>query len=163
VPPVTIPAPAPVPTGPGRPVRPGVLAAQYANDNAAVTAPQVQPGLAVRNTGTAPLDLSRVTLRYWFTDGGTSYATYCDYARIGCGSVTERVVLGGRPYLEVGFGSGPLAPGGSTGEIQTRFNRTDWSALTQTDDWSSGPAGPYADAPHVTAYVDGTKVWGSEP
>ena len=155
-PPVSSPPPAPA----------GVVKVQYKNNNTAASSQQIQPALAVVNTGTTAVALSRVTLRYWFTSEGaaTTYTTNCDYAQVGCAAVTERLVRGApQSYLEVGFGSGTLAPGASTGEIQARFNKTDWSAFTQTDDWSYGTGAAFADAPRVTAYVDGTRVWGTAP
>lgn len=163
-PPSSPPPSSPPPSSPP-PVPGGVVKAQYKNNNVAATSQQIQPGLAVVNTGTAPLALNRVTLRYWFTSEGATatYSTNCDYAQVGCGTVTERVVRATRTYLEVGFTAGTLAAGASTGEVQARFNKTDWSSFTQTDDWSYGPGSAYADAPRVTAYVDGTRVWGTEP
>jgi endo-1,4-beta-xylanase len=66
-------------------------------------------------------------------------------------------------YLEVGFTGGTLAPGASTGDIQLRFAKADWSPLDETDDYSYGTNTVYADSTRVTAYVNGSRVWGSEP
>jgi hypothetical protein len=144
------PPPAPVPrpsaTPPAPPVRAGAVSVQYRTTNPAPTSPSIQPTLAVTNTGSASLDLSRLTLRYWFDGAAGTYQTHCDYAVLGCDTVTETVA--GR-YLEVGFRSGTLAAGASTGEIQARFNRTDWAPLTRTE------------PEHVAAYVDGRLVWGT--
>ena len=123
------------------------------------------------NTGTQPVDLSDVTVRYWFSgeSGATTYSTNCDWAAIGCGSVTHRVVSspgagqGADHYLEVGFGSGSLAAGASTGEIQLRLNKTDWSNFNEADDYSRATDTAYADASKVAVYVDGTLVWGTAP
>lgn len=154
------------PSGPA-----GVLEAQYKNNEPAATSQQIRPGLALRNTGSTPVALNRVTLRYWFTSEGSTatYSTFCDYAQAGCATVTERVVRlsTGRPganaYLEVGFTGGTLPAGASTGDLQARFSKTDWSAFTQTDDYSYGTGSTNAAAPKVTAYVDGSRVWGIEP
>jgi len=74
-------------------------------------------------------------------------------------------VAGADHYLEVGFtsGAGSIAAGGSSGEIQNRFNKSDWSNYNENDDWSFGTNVTYADAPHVTLYQNGTLVWGTEP
>jgi cellulose 1,4-beta-cellobiosidase len=70
---------------------------------------------------------------------------------------------GADAYLEVGFSEGSLAAGAATGDIQLRFAKSDWSPLDESDDYSHGPGGSYADAPRVTAYVDGRLAWGTEP
>ncbi|MFG3102282.1 endo-1,4-beta-xylanase [Streptomyces sp. NPDC048182] len=149
---------------------PGLVVQHRVNDQSA-TDNQIKPGLRLVNRGGAAADLSRVTLRYWFTgDGGSSaFSAWCDYAAVGCGAVREKVVAlpAGRPgadhYLEVSFASGSLAAGASTGEIQLRVNKADWSAFTEADDHSYRVASSYADAPKVTAYVDGVLVHGIEP
>ncbi len=70
---------------------------------------------------------------------------------------------GADAYLEVGFTSGSLAPGQSTGDIQSRFHKTDWSVFDETDDYSYGTGTGHADSAKVTVYVDGALVWGDEP
>ncbi|MFE5009930.1 hypothetical protein [Streptomyces sp. NPDC056696] len=45
-------------------------------------------------------------------------------------------------YLEVGLGSGSLAAGASTGEIQLRPSKTDGSNVDEADDYSAPPTLP---------------------
>jgi hypothetical protein len=147
--------------------------AQYKNNDTTVSDIQIKPGLNLVNTGSTAVALNTVTVRYWFTaDGGaTTYTMNCDYAAVGCGNLTQRLVAmttpvtGADHYLEVGFtsGAGSLAPSGSTGDIQNRFNKTDWSTFNQANDYSFGTGTAYADATTVTVYVNGTLVWGTEP
>jgi hypothetical protein len=67
-------------------------------------------------------------------------------------------------YLEVGFTAGNLAPGASTGQIQNRFNKNDWSMYTQTNDYSyDASKSQFADWSKVTLYLNGKLVWGIEP
>ena len=73
--------------------------------------------------------------------------TWCDYAQIGCGAITRGV---GDGYLEIGFPGGTLAPGASTGDIQLRLAKADWSAFDETNDHSYGTNKTYAETTRVT-------------
>ena len=60
--------------------------------------------------------------------------------------------------------SGSLAANADTGEIQTRFNKEDWSNLDENDDYSFDPSKTaFADWHKVTLYLDGMLIWGQEP
>ncbi|GAA1866324.1 hypothetical protein GCM10009687_37290 [Asanoa iriomotensis] len=64
----------------------------------------------------------------------------------------------------MGFTSGSLAPNASTGQLQLRLSKSDWSALTELDDHSYRPSAPgYATNARITVYVDGIRVAGTEP
>ncbi|MEU7336452.1 glycoside hydrolase family 6 protein [Streptomyces sp. NPDC007074] len=147
------------------------LKAQYKNNDSATGDNGIRPGLKLVNGGSAAADLSKVTIRYWFTGESSSagYQTFCDWAQLGCSTVKTSVgtVSPGRTgadhYLEVGFTSGSLAAGADSGELQLRMAKSDWSNFDESDDYSRGANSSYADAPKVTVYVAGTLVWGTEP
>lgn len=149
----------------------GALKAQYKNNDSSPRDNQIRPGLQLVNTGSTAVDLSKVTLRYWFSgeSGAASYGTACDYAVIGCGTVTHRVQPSGSAapgadhYLEVGFTGGSLAAGASTGEIQLRLNKTDWSVFDESDDYSRAVNTAFADASKVAVYINGALVSGTAP
>ncbi|WP_370375225.1 GH12 family glycosyl hydrolase domain-containing protein [Streptomyces laculatispora] len=149
----------------------GALRAQYKNNDASPGDNQIRPGLQLVNTAATAVDLSKVSVRYWFSgeSGAASYGTACDYAVIGCGTVTHRVRPSGSPgpgadhYLEVGFTGGSLAAGASTGEIQLRLNKADWSAFDESDDYSRAVNTVFADAPKVAVYVNGVLTSGTAP
>ena len=103
---------------------------QYANLDADPHDNAIKPGLKIRNTGTVPIDLSRVTLRYWFTaDDAKTFEGFCDYADLGCAQGHHRLRTRSSPtrpgadtYLEVGFSGGTVQAGGNSGQIQLRVH-----------------------------------------
>jgi cellulose 1,4-beta-cellobiosidase len=145
--------------------------AQYKNNDSSATDNQVKPGLQLVNAGSSAVSLSSVKVRYWFTrDGGSSTVnTWCDHAVVGCGSITRTVAAvsparaNADMYVEVGFTGGSLAAGATTGDIQLRFAKSDWSAFNEADDYSRGTNTSFADSTRVTVYVNGALVWGTEP
>ncbi|MEU6242760.1 glycoside hydrolase family 6 protein [Streptomyces sp. NPDC047024] len=147
------------------------LKAQYKNNDSSATDNQIRPGLQLVNSGSGAVDLSKVTVRYWFTGDAASagYQTWCDYAQIGCSAVRTAVTAlpaartGADQTLDVTFTSGSLAAGANTGDLQLRVAKADWSAFDETNDYSRGTGTSYADAPKVTVYVGGTLAWGTEP
>ncbi|MGW3716884.1 glycoside hydrolase family 6 protein [Streptomyces sp. NPDC005133] len=149
----------------------GTLKVQYKNNDSSATDNQIRMGLQLVNTGSTAVNLSTVKVRYWFTPeaGASTFGTACDYAALGCGSVTTGVTASGSSaagashYLEVGFGSGTLAAGASTGEIQLRLNKSDWSNFNEADDYSRTTNTAYADASKIGVYVGSTLTWGTAP
>lgn len=134
---------------------------------------EIRPELELFNVGKTAINLSAVTLRYWYTiDTNQPQNYWCDYAVIGCGNIIGKFVSLPSPrpdadtYLELDFtsGAGSLAPGADTGQIQERFSKADWSPYNQTNDYSYNSAlttfTPWA---KVTVYYQGTLVWGTEP
>jgi len=127
------------------------------------------------NTGTAPVPLSSLTMRYWFTNEAPAdpLVFACDYALVTCSDITSKFVVLPSPvtkattYLEIGFtaAAGSIAPGQSSGEIQTRIHHVNWSNFITTDSYSfiSDPSFVYKDTQTVTLYLNGVLVWGVEP
>lgn len=148
----------------------GALKVQYKNNDSSAIDNQIRMGLQLVNTGSTAVDLSTVKLRYWFTPeaGSSTFGTACDYAVIGCGNLSLAVKSGGSQagashYLEVSFGSGSLAAGASTGEMQLRMNKSDWSNFNEADDYSRSTATSFTDASKVGVYVAGALSWGTAP
>ena len=149
------------------------LKVQYRIPGAAVNDNHVRPHLSVVNTGTTTVPTSELTIRYWYTVDGVRPQVYvCDYTPRGCGNVTSQFVAVSPArtnadfYLQVGFtaGMGSLAAGQSTGEIQGRFNKDNWSNYDESNDYSYDPTKTaFADWTRVTLYRSGVLVWGTEP
>lgn len=127
------------------------------------------------NTGTDSVPLSSVTMRYWFTNEAPAdpLVFACDWAQVNCSNTTSQFVALPSPkakantYIQIGFNAaaGSVAPGQSTGEIQTRIHHANWSDFITTDSYSfiSDPSFVYKDTQTVTLYVNGVLVWGVEP
>jgi hypothetical protein len=149
------------------------LRVQYRAAETIAGTTQPKPHMNVVNGGTASVALSELTVRYWYTIDGDKPQTYfCDYAQVGCVNVAgtfvklAAAVTGADYYLEVHFttGAGSLAPGASSGEIQNRMAKNDWTSYNQADDYSfDAGKTTFADWTHVTLYRNGTLVWGTEP
>ncbi|MFC4997305.1 cellulase family glycosylhydrolase [Dactylosporangium cerinum] len=147
----------------------GVVRVQYRNNSVPTNDQEIKPGLQVVNGGTTALALNTVAVRYYFTRDGGSYAIWCDWAVVGCGNLTTRVVNlpsavnGADAYIEVTFTGGTVAPGGNTGEIQLRVSRTDWQPVNEANDYSRGTGTSFADAATVPAFIGGSLAWGVVP
>jgi hypothetical protein len=136
---------------------------------------QIKPHFNIVNLGGSSVPLSELKIRYWFTREGTQAQNFwCDYSAItgSCSNVTGTFVQlnparsGADFYLEVGFtaGAGSIAAGGQSGEIQTRFSKSDWSNYIETGDYSFDPTKlSFADWTRITLYRNGVLVWGVEP
>jgi hypothetical protein len=134
------------------------------------SADEAEPWFTLTNNSGSTLSLNQVTLRYYFSaDTGGSYVFACAWASIGCSTITGTIspLNGTTPtadhYLQIGFTSGSLAPGASTGDIQLRMYRADWQNVNQANDYSYVDQTSYGPNANVTAYVNGTLVAGTEP
>ena len=136
-----------------------------ANNNA------VKPHMQLVNNSVFEVALTDLTIRYWFTkEGGETLQYHCDYAVINCSQVSgvfvplATAVTGADHYLEISFSGGTLAPGANTGQIQNRFNRSNWGNLDESNDYSfDGSKTAFADWDQITLYHNGTLIWGTEP
>jgi len=136
---------------------------------------QLYAHFQIINTGAVAVPLSSLTMRYWFTDEAPTdpLVFACDYALVNCSNITTKFVVLPSPvtkattYLEIGFtaAAGSIAPGQSSGEIQTRIHHVNWSNFITTDSYSfiSDPSFVYKDSQTVTLYLNGVLVWGVEP
>lgn len=146
----------------------GSLKVQYRTSDTNATDNTIRMSLQLVNTGSSAQSLSGVEIRYWFADSGPSYTTWCDWAQLGCANLTHSVaangsVAGADRYLKVNLSGGSLAASASTGEIQLRVHKSDWSSFAEADDYSHGTNAAFADAPTIGVYVNGTLAWGTQP
>lgn len=142
---------------------------QFYNGNLAAASNTLYLNFQLVNTGTDPIMLSDVKMRYYFTNDGTQSNNFaCDWSPVGNANITGTIttissVTGADRYFEMGFTStaGTLAAGAGT-EARIRVWKSDWSNFDQSNDYSFNPAATsYVDWTKVTAYISGTLYWGT--
>jgi endoglucanase len=151
----------------------GEITVTYKCNEINTTTNGIRANFQVKNNTSAAIALSSVKIRYWYTiDTNQSQTFNCDYAQIGSTNITGSFVKMGTAvskadyYLEIGFtsASGNLAAGASTGDIQIRTNKNDWSNFNQSNDYSfNATMTTYGENTNVTGYVAGILVFGTEP
>lgn len=147
------------------------LKVQYKTTDANATTNTLRPLFQIINTGSTAVPLSELRIRYWYTREGTAAQNfYCDWSAIGCGNIRASfvnlsgTVSGANNYLEISFTSGSIGANSSSGEIQDRIAKSDWTNYTQTGDYSlDGSKTSYTDWNKVTLYRNSVLVWGTEP
>jgi endoglucanase len=157
-------------TTPTATVAQGQVSLEYQNGAPNPSSNQIQLGLKLTNTGSSPITLTDITMRYWYTaDSSQSQQVGCDYSTVDCANVHTALVQMSSPhptsdtYLEVGFIGGSLAAG-ATIEIKLRVHRTDWSNYDQSNDYSFvADTTDYSLAQRIGLYYKGALLSGSEP
>jgi hypothetical protein len=135
---------------------------------------QINFGIDIINRSSAPLLLTDVRVRYWYTtDDLSSDQLDCDFSQLGCGVIGSQfvAVVPPRPkanaYFDIIFlqGSGMLAPGANIGPTNVRAHNRLYNQLNEADDYSFDCSMPKVaiETQLVTAYVGGVLVWGVEP
>jgi endo-1,4-beta-D-glucanase Y len=149
------------------------LRVQYRVPDASPSDNMIRAHFQLINGGTAGVPLSEVALRYYFTkEAGSAPVFNCDWAAVGCGNLRgtfvslQTPINGADTYLEIRFtaGAGMVMPGGSTGEMQVRVNKGDWSPFNEANDYSySANHKTFADWNRVVLLRGSTVIWGAAP
>jgi hypothetical protein len=137
------------------------------------------PQFRVMNVGNTAVDLSTLTLRYWFNcdcqqPATTSLAGFGDWAgMIPSGQdispflygFFEPVSVGKQTHvLVLGFRSGaPMLQPGETVQVHARINKFDWSQMPQANDFSYAAYSNFTIWNRADAYINGVRMWGEEP
>ncbi|HEX6429144.1 MAG TPA: LamG-like jellyroll fold domain-containing protein, partial [Niastella sp.] len=128
--------------------------------------------LQINNEGNTPVSYKDVTIRYWFSNDGTSTPKYwIDYAKLGATHFTGSFINLNPPatnadrYLEFALDStaGVFYPSSNTGSVQFRITKTDWSSFVQTNDHSYLVTNALIENSRITIYYKGNLIYGIEP
>ena len=125
----------------------GGLVLEYYNENREPAANTISPRFRLKNTGSAAVSLSTVTLRYYYTpESNVEQKLWCDYAEVNGGSyraITDTVsgsYLAGEGCMEIRFSaSAGTLEAGDTAALQLRITNADWSNYDQSNDDSFRP------------------------
>lgn len=150
------------------------LVVQYMTNNTATMNNTMSPQFEIFNNGASPVDMTVLTMRYYYTaQGSTSQEFACDYfaAAGGCGTVQATFVAMSTPtatadhYVQIAFTSGSISSGTSTGGLQTRLHDTNYAVtFDQTQDYSFNASDTtFTPWNHITLYLSGSLVYGVEP
>ncbi|WP_074648734.1 HYR domain-containing protein [Paenibacillus jilunlii] len=151
---------------------------QSYNGNRNSVTSKISPRISFENTSSSTIQLSNIKLRYYYTiDGERMQGFYSDYSRVS-GSGSRNILSytegsfqktasknGSDYYLEISFssGAGSLKPGEKV-QIQCTFWKSNYSAYTQTNDYSFNTwATDYTDTNKITVYSSGKLIAGMEP
>ncbi|NQX46433.1 cellulase family glycosylhydrolase [Paenibacillus tritici] len=159
------------PGGPG--TGPVTATPLYRSDEAGNNVGSIRASLQLKSTSTVPVPLSQFTIRYWFTqDGSSAHTMEIDYAVVGKNNIQTTIVPLTAPvpdadaYAEISFkdGAGSLAASGSTGEIQFRIHKDNYANYSQANDYSFRPLlTSFTANDRITVYHNGTLIYGVEP
>jgi len=143
----------------------------------------IYPHFKIANHGSDRVQLSSVTVRYWYSSEAGPASTqvhdfwngYFDttgtHRELPNANVTSAFfdygpTAGADVYFEMGFLDGPemyLDPGEAARFDSQRIRETSWKVYDETNDYSYNTNSDYQEWDHMTLYVDGDLAWGIEP
>jgi len=144
----------------------------YQNQNQTANSNTISAFIAIKNTGNSAIDYSDLTARYWFSKEGTAGLNMTvDYAKLGNNKIRGQFteispsLTGADTRLELSIdqSAGKLYPLSSTGNIQFRIYKSNWSVFNESDDYSYRPKAAMDTNAHITLYYKGQLVYGTEP
>ena len=125
------------------------------------------PQFGLQNMSGAAIQLTEYEIRYWLSCdcNGAAMQSWLDWSSIP-GTLVDLVPISRGTqthYLRIRFSQGYGLLPTAIAEVQTRFNKADWSNVSQFNDYSFGSVGAYIPWSKATVYHNGVLVWGTEP
>jgi hypothetical protein len=142
--------------------------------NSTASSSSVEAKLFIENKMDVALDMTHVSVRYWMTSEADTYILKSYYQsdafKTGPSPYVELTYVddGSDSHVEATFTGGEIPSKGNLreAEFQIKLDGTNGDTFDQSDDWSFAPAlksDPALAHDKITAYVDGSLVWGCEP
>ena len=130
--------------------------------------------MTIRHSGGEDIDLSKLSVRYYYTKEGTAPESFqCDHAAMQLSRapwfvpftsmVDGKLVSMSSPktnansYIEITFDTTDIFTEGDTMTINTRTHKNDWSSYDQSNDYS------YGNNNRVCVYYGNELIFGNEP
>jgi hypothetical protein len=126
----------------------------------------IKPYFRFYNDGPAPIDLSRIEVRYYYTYEGqpqnettqiysaVKYGPTVDITSSTFGTIVQETQGDNNRYISFTFSSvAGLLDVGSYVEVQSGTNKADMSNYDQTNDWSYMQVGDYTANDHITVHM----------
>jgi hypothetical protein len=141
-------------------------------DNGVTTTTVGHLDFNIVNLGSAPQDLSKITLKYFYLAGTilTNPQVTCLSTSIGaCSAVTPSygAFTPSKPNADARFKlsfAGVTLPAGGALAIHVTFQNNPSATFDETKDYSYTAADKtFTDAPNITLYDNGTLIWGTQP
>jgi hypothetical protein len=112
------------------------VAVEYRRNDSNVTGNEIKASFRVKNLGSVPFAMDSIAISYAFTPDGNQAQTYtCFYSDYGCQNISG-TVAGGTLMLDFVNVHATVPAGQSSGRIDVRVNKNDWSAYNQSNDIS---------------------------
>ncbi len=146
-----------------------LLSLEYKDVSSDAITNVIKPHFQLTNNSSQDIPYEDITIRYWFTselDKPLQFAS--DYSVLGTSYVSGEFVRvkNNEYYLEVSIApdAGVLSSLTNSGRMETKIHYNDYSDFDQSDDYSYAPSiKDFALSERVTAYVNGTLIYGQEP
>jgi hypothetical protein len=150
------------------------IVVRYIGVNTTASSSSIEARLFIENKMDVALDLARLSVRYWMTSEADSYILESyyqgDYIKTGPPEYVNLAFVddGSDSHVAAHFTGGEIPSNAELWktEFQIKLDGTNGEKFDQADDWSFAPAcksDPALPNDKITAYVDGTLVWGCEP
>ncbi|HZL21372.1 MAG TPA: cellulose binding domain-containing protein [Polyangia bacterium] len=135
---------------------------------------QIGVTVEIQNEALMDVDLSTITLRYYFTLAATATSPVLEIDTSQVVPSSDIVATFTSTYMQVGFtaAAGTLASAASTGQIQLRFHDQSYATFdsSPTTDYSylacsatDAAASTFVPRANITAYIGGVLKSGTEP